>query len=365
MKTARDLLVEVAGLPSGHTSNCQDFTEIRLLPAIEARDAEWRRLVEEAQGERDKANALLLASAATKDAEHNTSVNMVLMTEHDRLKGELVEARRFIARVAKMGREVIQPTRIELHAIELADRYQPNCGRCLDRARCNRIGTCADRDEGPGEDAAPPAEHPYPGHCLECSTMQIPQGMATAPPAEQAQPTESRWCHVAPACISLVDHAPNMRCPGAAGQAQGEGALTLEMLDEVLRDHINDEYDRSTELAKRVKALMEMVADQAEALRLHTHLTKDGSATYSPAPPPPEAAGPKCEKPILSLNAPCTKQRNHGGDCEHDTRKAAGPGHAFVPWKFGSALCGHQTTHTAVCGKFERDHAVPPIPEGT
>jgi hypothetical protein len=98
-----------------------------------------------------------------------------------------------------------------------------------------------------------------------------------------------------------------MRCPGAAEQArvvswkveldeaeqaQGEVALTLEMLDEVLRDHINDEYDRSTALAKRVKALMEMVADQAEALRLHTHLTKDGSATYSPASPPPEAAGP-------------------------------------------------------------------------
>jgi hypothetical protein len=40
-----------------------------------------------------------------------------------------------------------------------------------------------------------------------------------------------------------------------AEQAQGEGALTLEMLDEVLRDHINDEYNRSTELAKRVEAL--------------------------------------------------------------------------------------------------------------
>jgi hypothetical protein len=149
-----------------------------------------------------------------------------------------------------------------------------------------------------------------------------------------------------------------------AEQAQGEGALTLEMLDEVLRDHINDEYDRSTELAKRVKALMEMVADQAEALRLHTHLTKDGSATYSPAPPPPEAAGPTCEKLIGSLNAPCTKRRNHGGDCEHDTREAAGPGHRFICSSGFDDNCGP----SCVCKECDHrlgDHAVPPIPEGT
>jgi hypothetical protein len=114
----------------------------------------------------------------------------------------------------------------------------------------------------------------------------------------------------------------------AAEQAQGEGALTLEMLDEVLRDHINDEYNRSTELAKRVEG----IEDYLERI-----------GPLAPAPPPPEAAG---------------------------------PGHAF---KFGAhdhaingcdvcgCPCQQPTGNVTVCGKSKSDpiHAVPPIPEGT
>jgi hypothetical protein len=272
------------------------------------RCAEWRRLVNEARADAVRENA------AQRD-------------EIDRLKGELA-----------MERSAYDATLYKLKG-ELAE------ARRLIREACGEVSPEM-RVEFNAFLAAPPAEHPYPGHCLECSPMQIPQGMATAPPADQAR--------VASWKVELDE----------AEQAQGEGALTLEMLDEVLRDHINDEYDRSTELAKRVKALMEMVADQAEALRLHTHLTKDGSATYSPAPPPPEAAGPTCEKLIGSLNAPCTKRRNHGGDCEHDTREAAGPGHRFICSSGFDDNCGP----SCVCKECDHrlgDHAVPPIPEGT
>jgi hypothetical protein len=256
------------------------------------RCAEWRRLVNEARADAVRENA------AQRD-------------EIDRLKGELA-----------MERSAYDATLYKLKG-ELAE------ARRLIREACGEVSPEM-RVEFNAFLAAPPAEHPYPGHCLECSPMQIPQGMATAPPADQAR--------VASWKVELDE----------AEQAQGEGALTLEMLDEVLRDHINDEYDRSTELAKRVDGL--------EAWR--------NGRSIPPAAPPPEAAGLKCEKLIGSLNAPCTKQRNHGGDCEHDTPEAAAPGHA---WRCaaGGSSCVVDGCRCADCDVPKNIHAVPPIPEGT
>jgi hypothetical protein len=307
MKTARDLLVEVAGLPSGHTSNCQDFTEIRLLPAIEARDSEWRRLVEEAQqrsaaydndrwrfaAEVDRLKDELAEAIKTKDVWHQLADDWE-KAAHSADK-KLAEARSRLALVPKICREdrAVTPKFTRLARL------------------CSSIEAYLL--------AAPPAEHPYPGHCLECSPMQVPQGMAAAPPAEQAR--------VASWKVELDE----------AEQAQGEAALTLEVLDEVLRDHINDEYNRSTEFAKRVKGLEDRM-DKQEAIggpnwsvgREAEHFVTGRGR--EPAPPPPEAAG---------------------------------PGHAFKPPLF--CLAGPLLCDVLGCNKTTYDpiHAVPPIPEGT
>jgi hypothetical protein len=339
MKTARGLLIEVAGLPSGHTSNCQDFTEIRLLPAIEARDAEWRRLVEEAQGETKSARE---AHQAILQSDQRLAVQLLdACTERDRLNGELAEAKN--RHDLALGEIQYQRGLVE-KAYDQRQKVEAELAearRLLDGARrwLARYGIAdlemamdferIDAQVAAGLPSAPPAEQAQPT-CQACGgdgysrrpnfgdwPCDTCRGRGKAA-VEDAQPTiATEDCDTCIGPGNLCDeHEAEADREEAAEQAQGEGALTLEMLDEVLRDHINDEYDRSTALAKRVKGLED-------------YLERIGP--LAPASPPPEAAG---------------------------------PGHA---WRCaaGGSSCVVDGCRCADCDVPKNIHAVPPIPEGT
>jgi hypothetical protein len=344
-----------------------DANGASVISAIEARDAEWRRLVEEAQAESTKYRVALAEGAEEEgrlrlawDAARRERIEA--QAERDRLKGELSEARRLIA-----GRHGAFESS---NAMEKWD------------AECESF-------------AAPPAEHPYPGHCLECSPMQIPQGMATAPPAEKARVVSWKVeLDEAEQAQPSVAHAKQVASQDAhaAEQAQGEGALTLEMLDEVLRDHINDEYNRSTELAKRVGVLetwlREFKASANEPVPVPQVRLAMGYGAVGrelmkwkelAAPPPPEAAGPAgtfspvpgdtnspwCQHCGLHISRHRAPTATTGVLCPVALNaEAAGPGHRFICSSGFDDNCGP----SCVCKECDHrlgGHAVPPIPEGT
>jgi hypothetical protein len=321
------------------------------------RCTEWHHLVEEAKGERDRLKSLLEFSAGLLKAKG---------TEIDRLKGELAEAR-----------EQVSDAHHRMGWIEIGMRNTEDALR-KDLTEAERLIDLGIANSGLWPElraqyrafrAAPPAEK-----------ARVVSWKVELDEAEQAQPSVAHAKQVA----SQDAHASE--------QAQGEGALTLEMLDEVLRDHINDEYNRSTELAKRVGVLetwlREFKASANEPVPVPQVRLAMGYGAVGrelmkwkelAAPPPPEAAGPAgtfspvpgdtnspwCQHCGLHISRHRAPTATTGVLCPVALNaEAAGPGHRFICSSGFDDNCGP----SCVCKECDHrlgGHAVPPIPEGT
>jgi ribosomal protein L37AE/L43A len=370
VKTAREIAHQLFGgeccshevLGWSHGHRCEAVRDA-IAPVLEERAkeaAEWRRLVEEAQGETKSARE---AHQAILQSDQRLAVQLLdACTERDRLNGELAEAKN--RHDLALGEIQYQRGLVE-KAYDQRQKVEAELAearRLLDGARrwLARYGIAdlemamdferIDAQVAAGLPSAPPAEQAQPSvaHAKQVASQDAHAAEQAQPTCqacggdgysrrpnfgdwpcdtcrgrgkaavEDAQPTiATEDCDTCIGPGNLCDeHEAEADREEAAEQAQGEGALTLEMLDEVLRDHINDEYDRSTALAKRVKGLED-------------YLERIGP--LAPASPPPEAAG---------------------------------PGHA---WRCaaGGSSCVVDGCRCADCDVPKNIHAVPPIPEGT
>ncbi len=292
MKNAWDVIREASGIQ--HEADAA----FRML---EARDAEWRRLVEEAQA----------TSTGLADVLKETqAMNIEMRAERDRLKGELAEARRLLKEARK------RPLTLrELDAFEAAtpaEQVQPSTEaekRCV-RSDCGRLESCHDVPFAVANhdfEADEQAQATYEDvRCARnnCGHKMIAHGATFA--------SRGRG----PCLVGLCACKDAVTPPPAAEQAQGEAAPTLEAKVAAL-DVFHDELEETVAaLAKRVEEL--------EAWR--------NGRSIPPAPPPPEAAGP------------------------------AGT-HRFVERKRDGVKQGYCVTCGSY-DRDSRDHAVPPIPEG-
>lgn len=280
-----------------------------------------------------------------------------LQVERDRLKGEL-DASKFrndaLEGLVDTERQSRKETENTLFFVR--KELQKNKGELAEARRLLRdarghlvsaAGIIADETDADEEDISDEFEF----------VATIDKFLAAATPAEQAQPTFTQAD--ADALAAEMDAADSIPAEQAHREAASPGMVSDAFLAGVARGEAN-----ADELAKRVEALDKHVRERLEAIEQRTAAyPKWSGATLAdwrdrnnaaPAPPPPEAAvqftgvcrvcgelvsdgrevhreceaaGPMCRKLILSLGSLCTRRLHHGGDCEHDTREVAGPGH--------------------------------------
>jgi hypothetical protein len=272
-ETSRSSKLACAGNDGGeHDDVCRLVTR-----AIEERDLRWRRLVEEARGERENLTAQVRQ----------------LMAERDRLKGELAEAKKNIEYLCSL------PTPTEA-----------------------RQATC---------DCHPAA------------------------PAEQAQGEAARCdCHKRERMVCDV-------CQGVTGPAKDIDhiAALAKRLDGLTARLDRIASPPSRPFVSEIKRHWDdpAVRDNFVDATLDDHEARLRGLEWRFKTTDPRAAAPTCRKLIMSLGALCTRRLDHSGDCEHDTRAAAGPGHAFVP--MGPGPISREAC--ALCPGLKAAHAVPPI----
>jgi hypothetical protein len=265
---------------------------------IHSRDAEWRRLVEEAHGERDRA---YLTSAEYLAAKNNA------VAERDRLKSELAEARRRANDATAMVRDA--------------------CSAHSDGCRCEWCTFLV---------AATPAEQAHPtskddDQCARCPWPRKHHGPTGKFPcegfvetAEQAQGKGAkRYVACAGTCGRRVMvypgedpvwHCGNAHCqirtaaPDGHHRSSREASMSTQTenyaekvsmpVDSDAQRHDNGLIAQVAALAKRVDALFYAVGEMG------------GNHYLNTAPPPPEAAGPGhafCCKFASSHPAGCSK----------------------------------------------------------
>jgi hypothetical protein len=276
------------------------------IDAIEARDDEWRRLVEGAQGERDAARA----------------VNVGLTAQRDRLNGELAEARRLLV-------------------VEIPTEHEMRCKTMHGTRDCWRCDVDAFLAATPAGQARPTYED---GECKPAMQLNVERLISATPikPAEQAQGEA--------ACASCGRPGP--------------GCM---------------ESSQVTALAKRVDERLDEMDDRIAKLggELFDHEVTCPCPPKTPPTPPPDYAHnhtfrqweregwpDRCGVRVRGGDDPiCCQPEGWEG---HITPappppEAAGPGHAFVPCtddgvKWRCFMCGMVATDPI--------HAVPPIAEG-
>lgn len=357
------------------------------LEAIEARDAEWRRLVEEAQArsathQHNHEDALKAVEEAQADAKSWMERSIAIQKQEEKVEAE----------------SAARETTIETLGADVKASASE-----WDRLTLLLDGMYTERDRLRGELAearrllmtAPlnvAADSLFAWMCARTIHLAGERHEHDSPPAEQAQGTGA---------LAETDVHKQLQ---EASRLLGKHTRQIDALNK-LTTHLGQSGALQADvvtLQNKVAALEARCAVCGWPARAIMHGDNTGPLNqhvFAPAPPPPEVAALQyrvakieaavklidsehaemCPQHLGLVASPPPPAVQFTGTCRvcgelmsdgrevHRECETAGSGHAFASWSKAPTLCGHETGPRDVCGRFcdDPNHAVPPIPEGT